>query len=255
MTDLAYLRPPTPTWGPAKFGVSSLTGTFALADGIQPFLNADSSQPGTGTFEAWVRRAPSVTDLQVFMSNQNFWVAINGSGNLQCDKVGTTTDVAIGDGGWHHVALVFDAGSAALYCDGAKVSGDAIQGAYASASNLFNIGGLSEANTSFDFDGDIDEVRLSTVARYSGPSYAVPTAAFTGDGSTAELWHLDDGTPPDPEPDPEPDPDHRYRLGFEPLVWDGTAYPPRHPGAASVLYIGPLEPAGWLSNDLWVRKP
>lgn len=331
MTALTYLRPTTPTWGAAKFGVSSLAATFARADGITPFLNADFSPPGTGTFEAWVRRSPSVTDLQVFMSNQNFWVAINGSGNLQCDKVSTTTDTAIGDGNWHHVALVFNAGSAALYCDGTKVSGDSVQGSYANASNLFNIGGLSEGNSSFDFDGDIDEVRLSTTARYTGPSYTVPTAAFTSDGTTAELWHLDDGTPPAPTPvtataptkndepgtsadtytitatagveyriggvakaagtyptdgassvtitahaltgyeltgtsswtltysttgpTPEPDPDHRYRLGFEPLVWDGDAYPPRHPGAASVTYIGPLEPAEWLPNDLWVRQP
>lgn len=52
---------------------------------------------------------------------------------------------------------------------------------------------------------------------------------------------------------PEPDINH-YRLGMEPLVWDGSAYPPRHPGASSVTFIGPTEPENWLPNDFWAKK-
>lgn len=330
MTALTYLRPSTPTWGAAKFGISSLAATFAKAANVHGFLNAAGNAPGTGTFEAWVRRSPSVTDLQVFMADPNWWVGVNGTGNLQCDKVTTTGNVAIGDGNWHHIALVFNAGSMSLWCDGAKVSGDVTAGIFSSASSVFHLGGLAEGNTGFDFDGDIDEVRISTAARYTGTSYTTPTAAFTSDGSTAELWHLDDGTPPAPTPvtptaptknddtgtfsdtytitattgveyriagvakaagtystgeassvtitahalpgyaltgttswtltfttgtpPPDPEPSLKFRLAFEPLVWDGSAYPPRHPGAASVTYIGPLEPAEWLPNDLWVRN-
>lgn len=329
MTALTYLRPSTPTWESGRFGVSSLAATFAKAPDAHAFLNEGGNSPGTGTFEAWVRRSPSVASLQVFMSDPNWWVAINGSGNLQCDKVSTSGDIAIGDGNWHHVALQFNSGVMSLWCDGTKVSGDVTAGTFGSSSSVFNLGGLAESNDSFDFDGDLDEVRISTTARYSGSSYAVPAAAFVADGNTAELWHLDDGAPvatpvtaaaptkndedgvtadtytipstsgveyrvgasaraagtyptdgassvtvdayalPGYEltgtmswtltysttgPTPEPDPEHKYRLAFEPLVWDGSAYPPRHPGAASVTYIGPLEPAEWLPNDLWVRN-
>jgi hypothetical protein len=38
---------------------------------------------------------------------------------------------------------------------------------------------------------DLDEIRGSSVARYSGSSFTVPTEPFVSDGSTVLLWHLD----------------------------------------------------------------
>jgi hypothetical protein len=35
------------------------------------------------------------------------------------------------------------------------------------------------------------------------------------------------------------------------LVYSGGAYPSRPAGAASVTYIGPVQPTGWLANDFW----
>lgn len=80
---------------------------------------------------------------------------------------------------------------------------------------------------------------------------AVALSGYTLTGTSS--WTLTFDTTVDPGPDPEPDPETRYRLAFEPLIWTGSAYPPRHPGAASVTYIGPSQPPGWQPNDLWVE--
>ena len=52
---------------------------------------------------------------------------------------------------------------------------------------LFNIG----ENGFGDFDGYIDELRVSTVARYTGSSFTEPTSAFTPDALTSVLLHFD----------------------------------------------------------------
>jgi hypothetical protein len=48
----------------------------------------------------------------------------------------------------------------------------------------------------FRFDGglggEVDELRISDFARYTGPTYAVPTAPFTCDEHTRALWHFDE---------------------------------------------------------------
>ena len=49
--------------------------------------------------------------------------------------------------------------------------------------------GLSDAR--FNYSGNIDEFRISSVARYSGTSYTVPTGAFINDADTITLLHAD----------------------------------------------------------------
>ena len=39
--------------------------------------------------------------------------------------------------------------------------------------------------------GTIDEVRLSSVARYGAAAFTPPTGPCTKDASTVGLWHLD----------------------------------------------------------------
>jgi hypothetical protein len=52
---------------------------------------------------------------------------------------------------------------------------------------LFSIG----ENGFGDFDGYIDELRVSTVARYTGSSFTEPTSAFSPDALTSVLLHFD----------------------------------------------------------------
>jgi hypothetical protein len=42
------------------------------------------------------------------------------------------------------------------------------------------------------FYGYLDEIRQSSVVRYSGPTYTVPTEPFTTDADTRALWHFNE---------------------------------------------------------------
>lgn len=92
--------------------------------------------------------------------------------------------------GWHHIAATYWSNPdsygpdfASLYLDGTMVQQ---QG-----------GVFSLYNTSADVEigpgyaGYIDEVRLSSVARYSG-NFTAPTQPWTTDGNTRALWHFDE---------------------------------------------------------------
>jgi len=40
--------------------------------------------------------------------------------------------------------------------------------------------------------GYIEEIRLSSIVRYSGPTYTVPTEPFITDANTRAVWHFDE---------------------------------------------------------------
>lgn len=95
---------------------------------------------------------------------------------------------------WHHLAGVFDGREVRLYADGRKVA--AVAGEGARLRNLLPI--LIGADPDRDGQptspvvGLVDEVRVSTVARYSGDSFT-PARRFRSDADTALLLHLDRG--------------------------------------------------------------
>jgi hypothetical protein len=105
--------------------------------------------------------------------------------------------IRLSPGSWHHVAATFDATGMALFLDGARLGlpiGVPVPGPepYAGSTCI----GASSATDDYHWEGLIDEVRISNVARYSGGTYPVPTAPFQPDASTLALFHFDeaDGT-------------------------------------------------------------
>ena len=75
---------------------------------------------------------------------------------------------------WSHVALVREgtaSGNCSLYADGAKVA------SFSSMSNFYTGGLLGGYTlTTYKLNGFLDDIRISTVARYSGDTYTVPTS-------------------------------------------------------------------------------
>jgi hypothetical protein len=62
----------------------------------------------------------------------------------------------------------------------------------ATTANKQDSGPFSIGENGFgDFNGYIDELRVSTVARYTGSSFTEPTSAFTPDALTSVLLHFD----------------------------------------------------------------
>ncbi len=96
---------------------------------------------------------------------------------------------------WHHVAGVADLAEVRVYLDGALVArtARATPGAPRTGNDLpLCIGADPDprGNPMALFAGQIDEVRISTSARYVGESFA-PTRRFEPDDATALLLHLD----------------------------------------------------------------
>ena len=135
-----------------------------------------------------------------------FGVGAGASGNTICG----VTDVA--DGAWHHVAVTrrWSDGRLRIYVDGvldAEGPGNVGNGrnvsyrdnrptAYPGSDPFLVIGAEKhDAGPLYpSYSGWIDEVRLSTVQRYTGCSFTRPFGAFAPDGSTAALYHLDEGS-------------------------------------------------------------
>lgn len=177
----------TAAFAAGKFGQGLSGGVFAL-----PAL------PALVTVECWAK-ITSTTGTVVAVGSStstHFWLGIrNGKaamGNPGQASVITTSGVTIGDGLWHHLAIVADGTSCRLYVDGAQASSIAFTGGIV-ASTTTAIAGLGTITT-YDWaaaGGMVDEVRLSTTARYTGTPYTAPTAAFTDDVDTAALYHLE----------------------------------------------------------------
>src|SRR3984957_8518576 len=98
----------------------------------------------------------------------------------------------VADGQWHYVAMVIDGKSVALYVDGDEVvrapifrksGGTVIPGKLTVGKANLVAGGT------LDFNGAIDDLRLSNVAR---EICTVPAAPLRADAQTIGLWSFDD---------------------------------------------------------------
>ena len=187
------------TSGAARFGSLGLASGVYTTGTADSFLATEGSTLGTGTVEGWVK-LPSTSGLRVFLGHDTwFWIGVDNTGKLaarygQSDVV-LNANVVITDDVFHHVALVFNAGSASLYLDGTRVATSASTPATGTATVKATLIGGFGTYSGFDWQGSIDEVRISNVARYTGTTYTVPASAFNPDSGTVALYHLEgDGT-------------------------------------------------------------
>jgi len=112
------------------------------------------------------------------------------------------------DGNWHHVALTrqLATGQMTIFVDGFQetsqnnvgASGDVsynpLHAAQDASDPLLVLGAQKrDAATARAFSGLIDELRLSTRLRYTGP-FPPPSAAFVADTDTAALYHFDEAS-------------------------------------------------------------
>ena len=93
---------------------------------------------------------------------------------------------------WHHLAGVYDGSELRLYLDGALVARDNAGKTRTRNTLPLLIGADVDGNgrPTSPFDGRIDEVRLSSIARYEGEN-ATPERRHESDASTVLLFHFD----------------------------------------------------------------
>jgi len=180
------------TTGPAVFNPESAAfGSAGRASGIFTIAGAESigmsgSSYTDGTMEAWVKTTSSGTQVAVG-ANQGHWVgSVGGKATASIGSNFWDTTVAINDDAWHHLALVWIAGKPRFFVDGnlEKTSETPVTGTPQSAT-IGNLGG-----SGFPWTGAIDEVRFSTVARYSA-NFTRPILSFSNDANTGAKYHLD----------------------------------------------------------------
>lgn len=104
------------------------------------------------------------------------------------------TSATVTPGVFHHVAFVRDGGEERLYLDGSLLGSRGVSGdiddndstAPAVGARFFQ----DTAIMASSFIGDIDTLRISNVARYSGASFAAPTGDLATDAGTLILYNF-----------------------------------------------------------------
>ncbi|MGQ0601614.1 MAG: LamG-like jellyroll fold domain-containing protein [Anaerolineales bacterium] len=194
----------------ADIGAGDFTLEFWLK--AAPGENASASA-GCGSTDGWIT-GNIVFDRDIWDAGDfgDYGLSL-ASGRvvfgLAQGKTGTTicgtTDVA--DGQWHHVAVTRAGatGQVQMFVDGRlDAEGEGPTGdvsyrdgrAAARANDPFLVFGAEKHD--YDpsqypsFRGWLDEVRLSTIIRYTG-DFDRPTTPFQSDEATAALWHFDEG--------------------------------------------------------------
>ena len=186
---------------------------------------------GSFTVEAWLRcayadNASTATDEDARYSNivydRDSWgeqrghvwgVTRDGSGNLiacfgQAGSGGTWSTIFstsdIGDGEWHHVAVTRDqsTGQVRIWVDGAsEASGtyDTSDWSYPAGhtvgsgqDNEYAVIGTEKHDVGYGYNGQIDELRISDIVRYTATF--TPGPRFEPDADAVGLYHLDDAT-------------------------------------------------------------
>jgi surface protein len=104
----------------------------------------------------------------------------------------TSAAGVVGTNTWQHIALVREGTTTSLYVDGISVASTtaAFSGEIVGP---VGVGGYPDRPIGDPTDtvrGNIDEFRISDVARYTGASFTVPTAQFVDDLSTFLLLHF-----------------------------------------------------------------
>jgi len=168
------------------------------------------------TVEGWVKRTTDTGRWETFFSNVNasysaatFNLYVDG-GNADCGSspadqfawaytrttggfVVQCSGVAASLNTWYHVAITRDSANAIRIFINGVLRGTATGTAAPSSTGFgpFNIGEAGEAADEY-FPGFLDEIRVSSVARYTG-NFTPQTARFATDANTVALYHLDEG--------------------------------------------------------------
>ena len=182
----------------AKFDSSSI-----YFDGTNDSLDiADSTDFdfGTGdfTFEFFVYKTSSgkmaIFETRSSGNNNGFNLEFNSTGNGAFEwydtSIASGNDLpkdgsAISLNTWTHYAVVRNGSSCKMYRDGTEVGTAKDVGSNSQVSAGTPTIGESAAGAN-DFQGYLDEIRLSSTARYTS-NFSVPTSSFTSDSDTVLL--------------------------------------------------------------------
>jgi len=181
--------------------------------------NGELNVTGSWTIEAWFYNDLSVlgddtiisAPQQIVSAGQTYWWQLKlkrNSGSIDLSfyteggaNSGTVTKnyTTLGDitGAWHHVAVTRNGSTLKLWLDGVSQATatsqsytdlQAFDDPFVSNNNIW-IGALELSGPTQEYDGWIDEVRISNVERYTATF--TPATRFAPDDNTLLLLHMD----------------------------------------------------------------
>lgn len=125
-----------------------------------------------------------VTGWSLELNNgQITWWMVNSSGGWQAVSHPTT----LSPNTWHHVVLTYSGDSARVYVDGVPGSSSVV--GIVTVGPQLRVGGFPGYSY---FNGEIDELRLSNVVRYTA-AFTPPESALGVDANTLALYRFNEG--------------------------------------------------------------
>jgi len=177
----------------SKFGSASL-----LLDGNGDYIRADNNVfwgDADFTVEFWFRGGDVETgnyilfDNRISGSNGILITIASGFANLIINGTAYGIGGSVTNNTWHSVSFVRDGTNHSLFLDGVNVGSRTLSATDYSDRQF--VLGASQTSLGYQaFDGNIDEFRASSIARYT-TGYTPATSAFTADQYTPILLHFD----------------------------------------------------------------
>jgi hypothetical protein len=180
----------------SKFG-----GASALFDGTNDYLRTFYNTNFTGDFtiECWARFNSIATLQTIWQFGNNSTDAIQifmdstaGANQYKIrldiwNVAGVHSSSTVTTNTWYHFAVVRSGSTVTLYINGSS-NASLTRSQTIGNGGDFYIG--ARQNEDLDFNGWIDEFRISNIARYTA-AFTAPTAPFTDDANTLLLVHMD----------------------------------------------------------------
>jgi len=191
----------------SKFGGSSLYLPNGSGTDWVQFPNSTSLAFGTGDFavECFIYMTSISSYHTIWVSGRepsvgNFAMYVNGGSTIEIYNNGSgpvlaTFATSISTNTWYHIAVTRSSGTMYAFLNGTQ-QGSSVSQSYnfqsTTGSQNYTFGTIGyDGSTGFNFQGYIDELRISTgTARYTS-NFTAPTAPFDCDGNTRLLCHFD----------------------------------------------------------------
>ncbi len=164
---------------------AATSADFAFASG-QYTIEGWFYRVGTGTYQTlfdFRSASPSTNGLILGITDSNQFYVYNNY-NFIIGPTATTLAATT----WTHVALSNDGTGLKLWVNGTQAGATYVSAIALGTSQPLSIG--SDPADNYAFNGYVDEVRVSSAARYTS-TFTSPTTAFTNDNSTVLLIHSD----------------------------------------------------------------
>lgn len=156
---------------------------------------------GSGTTRALIssRDASDASHLKgyiIYADSNNHWAAYLGANTASWGSINTSSTIT--NSSWYHIAATYDGTTLTLYVNGTSAASSALSYTQ-NATYEFRIGaGANETSPTLYFNGDVDEVRVSKVARtanwlatqytnQSAPSSFIVVGQLSPNSGTSDL--------------------------------------------------------------------